>query len=60
MVIQTNGTDYGTVIITNRTTFDNELPHTGGSGSVPIAATGSGLMFIALMGMLFLGKRKRA
>lgn len=59
-MITNGGIDYGSVTITNKTTYANELPSTGGSGTMPFTAAGFGLILFAFVGMLFLGKRNRA
>jgi LPXTG-motif cell wall-anchored protein len=54
------GNSYGSVTITNKTTYANELPHTGGSGTMPYAATGVGLIILAGLGMFLFGRNKRS
>lgn len=60
MTIQKDGIDYGTVTITNQTTYSNALPSTGGSGSMPYTAAGCMLIAFAFLGMFIQGRRKRA
>ncbi|WP_029231568.1 Spy0128 family protein [Butyrivibrio sp. VCB2006] len=50
MSVKKNGTDYGTVTITNRSLVTNTLPSTGGIGEGPVRAFGIMLLAFALMG----------
>ncbi len=60
MTHQQGGVDFGIVTITNKTTFDNALPSTGGSGTAPITAAGVGLMIIPVIGALIHGKKRKS
>ena len=49
--------DYGTVTITNKLINTNVMPSTGGSGTIPFAAAGAGLILLAFVGLYVSNRR---
>ncbi len=59
-VMTATGGNYGEVTITNKLMFYNELPQTGGMGSVPFTAAGMALILASAFGaVLSSGRKKR-
>ncbi len=53
-----NGIDYGNVTITNKILYVNELPSTGGGGTVPYTITGI-LMITAALGLMLISRKRK-
>lgn len=57
ITLGSDGRNFGSVEITNKTVYSNKLPRTGGNGTAPFAAAGVAFMLIAFAGMFISRKR---
>lgn len=60
ITLGSDGRNFGSVEITNKTVYSNKLPRTGGNGTAPFAAAGIAFMLIAFAGMYISRKRNAA
>ncbi|AOZ95821.1 Cna B-type domain-containing protein [Butyrivibrio hungatei] len=60
ITLGSDGRNFGSVEITNKTVYSNKLPRTGGNGKAPFAAAGIAFMLIAFAGMYISRKRNAA
>lgn len=57
ITLGSDGRNFGSVEITNKTVYSNKLPRTGGNGTAPFAAAGIAFMLIAFAGM-YISRKK--